>query len=104
MSSPELVFFAPVTDGAAELVVNFGVYAGREATPAEVERLARVFLPDVGVLEVVCEKRYEFTQDSEATVYRIRVSAPGAVARAGELRDAVTAWAEDCIHERYVAP
>lgn len=104
MRQPELVFFAPVADGTAELVVNFGIYAGREATPAEVERLARDFLPDLPLLEVVCERRYEFAPDTEATVFRIRVSAPGAVERAGELRDAVTAWAEDCIAERYVAP
>lgn len=104
MSRPELVFFAPGADGAAELVVNFGVYAGREATPAEVERLARSFLAEVPRLEVVCEQRYEFTEDAEATIYRVRVLAPNAVERAGELRDAVAAWAEDCIQERYVAP
>lgn len=104
MSTPELVFFAPVTDSATELVVNFGVYAGREATPAEIERLARDFLPDLRALEVVCEQRYEFTEAAEATIYRVRVLAPNAVEPAGELRDAVAAWAEDCIQERYVAP
>ena len=104
MSQPELVFVSPGPDGTAELVVNFGVYSGREATPAEVERLAHELLEDVPGVEVICEKRYEFSRDAEATVYRVRILAPGADDRASELRAAVLAWAEDCINERYVAP
>jgi hypothetical protein len=104
MSQPELVFVSTGPDGAAELVVNFGVYSGREATPAEVERLARALLEAVPAVEVVGEKRYEFSQDAEATVYRVRIFAPGAGARAAELRATVAAWAEDCISERHVAP
>lgn len=104
MSEPELVFLSPGPDGMAELVVNFGVYSGREATPAEVERLARQLLEDVSAVEIVCEQRYEFTAEAEATVYRVRVAVPGAGHRAAELRDTVAAWAEDCIDERYVAP
>jgi hypothetical protein len=104
MSQPELVFVSQGLDGAAELVVNFGVYAGREATPAEIERLARQLLADLPAIEVVSERRYEFTREAEATVYRVRVAVPGAGPRAGELRDVVAAWARDCIEERYVAP
>jgi hypothetical protein len=104
MSQPELVFQWPSPDGMAELVVNFGVYSGRQATPAEVERLARRLLEDVAAVEIVCEQRYEFTLDAEATVFRVRVIVPGASHRAGELHETVTAWAEDCIEERYVAP
>jgi hypothetical protein len=104
MSQPELVFVSTGSDGAAELVVNFGVYSGREATPAEVERLARELLEDIPAVEVIGEKRYEFSQDAEATVYRVRIFAPGGGARAAALRETVAAWAEDCINERYVAP
>lgn len=104
MTQPELVFVTAGQDGVAELIVNFGVYAGRQATPAEVERLARQLLADVAAVEIVCEQRYEFTAEAEATVSRIRVTVPGAGHRAGELRDTVSAWAEDCIQERYVAP
>jgi hypothetical protein len=104
MSQPELVFVSPGADGMAELVVNFGVYSGRQATPAEVERLARRLLEEVAAVEIVCEQRYEFSSEAEATVFRVRVTVPGASHRAGELRDAVAAWAEDCIEERYVAP
>ena len=104
MSQPELVFLAPGPDGIAELVVNFGVYSSRQATPAEVERLARRLLEDVAAVEIVCEQRYEFTPEAEATVYRVRVTVPGAGHRVAELRDTVAAWAEDCIEERHVAP
>ncbi|MGH3019591.1 MAG: hypothetical protein ACRDNR_05445 [Gaiellaceae bacterium] len=104
MTRPELVFVSTGTDGAAELVVNFGVYSGREATPAEVQRLAHALLEHVPAVEVVGEHRYEFSRDAEATVYRLRIFVPGAGARAAELRDTVAAWAEDCIDERYVAP
>jgi hypothetical protein len=104
MTQPELVFVSAGQDGVAELIVNFGVYAGRHATPAEVERLAQQLLADVAAVEIVCEQRYEFTAEAEATVSRIRVTVPGAAQRAGELRDTVSAWAEDCIDERYVAP
>jgi hypothetical protein len=104
MTQPELVFVSAGPDGAAELVVNFGVYAGRQATPAEVERLARQLLVNATAVEVVCEQRYEFTPEAEATVSRIRVIVPGAGHRTGDLRDTVAAWAQDCIDERYVAP
>lgn len=104
MTEPELVFVSTGPDGMAELVVNFGVYAGRQATPAEVERLARQLLVNATAVEIVCEQRYEFTPEAEATVSRIRVSVPGAGHRTGELRDTVAAWAEDCIDERYMAP
>jgi hypothetical protein len=33
------VFTHDKDDGRTEVVVNFGVHAGREATPAEVDRL-----------------------------------------------------------------
>jgi hypothetical protein len=104
MSQPELVFVSAGPDGMAELVVNFGVYSGRQATPAEVERLARRLLEDASAVEIVCEQRYEFTAEAEATVYRVRVTVPGAGHRVEGLRDAVSAWAEDCIDERHVAP
>jgi hypothetical protein len=104
MSRPELVFVSPGPDGLAELVVNFGVYSGRQATAAEVERLAQQLLEDASAVEIVCEQRYEFTAEAEATVFRVRVTFPGAGHRIGEFRDVVAAWAEDCIDERYVAP
>ena len=44
---------------------------------------------DVAAVEIVCEQRYEFSSEAEATVFRVRVTVPGAGHRAGELRDTV---------------
>lgn len=100
MTDPTLVF-ANVDAGGVELVVNFGLFAGREATPAEIDRLAEVLLPDVEPLEIVCEHRYEFDREREAKVYQVRIALPE---DDGELREAlvetVEEWARDCIADR----
>jgi hypothetical protein len=104
MSQPALVFVTGAEgERDLELVVNFGIYSGREATPAEVERLAHGLLEELESIEIICEQRYEFDREVEATVYRIRVGAPpGNAGRLGELRKLVDAWAQDCIGERRV--
>ena len=75
MKAPTPVF-ARETEGQPELVVNFGVFSGREVTDAEVYRLAAVLLEEVDSVEIVCERRYEFDGGSEATVYVVRVELP----------------------------
>jgi hypothetical protein len=99
MTDPTLVLVNEDA-GRIELVVNFGLFAGRDATPAEIDRLAEALLPDVEPLEIVCEQRYEFDREREAKVYQVRIS----VADDGELRDslveAVEEWVNDCIADR----
>jgi hypothetical protein len=104
MSQRTLVFVGEGEESAdLELVVNFGIFSGREATPAEVERLARSLLAEIESVGVVCEQRYEFDRNAEATVYRIRIEIPrGSESRAAGLRELVEAWATDCIDERRV--
>jgi hypothetical protein len=106
MNQPALVFVDESEGGNdLELVVNFGIFSGREATPAEVERLAQTLLAELEYVEIVCEQRYEFDREVEATVYRIRIELPpGNAGRLGTLRDLVDAWAQDCIGERRVTP
>lgn len=100
MSDPELVVVQE-QDAGLEFVVNFGVFAGRDATRAEVERLARALLPDVDPVEIVCEQRYEFGPDREATVYVVRVETPPRNdAIRDSLRETIAAWARECIAER----
>ncbi len=106
MDEPALVFAndtrAPDRDGL-ELVVNFAVYGGREATRAEIERLGERLLELVDEVEVVCETRYEFDRERAATVYQVRVEIPPGAAVAGdEIHAAVDEWATDCIAERGV--
>jgi hypothetical protein len=105
MSQPTLVF-VDAAEGEAdlELVVNFGVFSGRHATPAEVERLAHELLEELESVEIICEERYEFDREVEATVYRVRVEIPpGRGSFTPALRKIVEDWARDCIGERRVS-
>jgi hypothetical protein len=83
------------------LVVNFGVYSGREATEAEIYRLAQSLLDELGSVEIVAERRYEVDPDVEATVHQVYVEVPQtAVGREDRLISLVEDWAEDAIGER----
>ena len=100
VSEPALVATRE-SDGNLELVVNFGMFAGRDATAAEVERLARALLDELESVEIVCEQRYEFDHEREATVYQVRVLVPHEGERlAGELAEKAEAWAAGCIADR----
>ena len=106
MDEPSLVFVNDARGhdaGGLELVVNFAVYGGREATRAEIERLGEGLLAFVEDVEVICETRYRFDREREATVYQVKVELPpGAVAARDEVEAAVESWAKDCIAERGV--
>jgi hypothetical protein len=100
MTDPTLVF-AGEREGRPELVVNFGVFSGRDATEAEIYRLAQILLEELDSVEIVSEQRYEFDDDVEATVHVVRVSLPvSAGGREADLAEVVEAWAQDTIGER----
>ena len=100
MREPALVFARDGEEGP-ELVVNFGVFSGREATEAEVYRLAQALLDEVDSTEIVCEQRFEFDEGSEAAVYVVRVELPSETEpRLGHFSSLVEGWATDCIAER----
>jgi hypothetical protein len=104
MTDPTLVFVDEARSGP-RLVVNFGVFSGREATEAEVYRLAQALLDELEAVEIVAERRFEFAEDVEATLHQVFVELPrGTEGREAELLPAVQAWAEDAIGERRVAP
>ena len=45
---PELAFVTRTHDAPGlEIRVNFGIFAGREATPAELEELAHALVPEL---------------------------------------------------------
>jgi hypothetical protein len=56
-----------------QLRVNFGVFAGRAATPAELDELGAVLLEQVRHVSIVAEDRHEMSPESEAAVYQVRV-------------------------------
>jgi len=94
----ELAPIAFVSDDG-DIRINFGVFAGREATPAEIEELAHILLEQLETVTIVAEQRYIVDREMEASVHQIRIE-PGA----GDLAALVTiaaAWAEACISERH---
>ena len=94
MDEPELVF--RMND---ELIVNFGVFAGREATQAEVERLGDALLEEFESFEIVTERRIGFNAESRAAVHRVRIELEDGSAPDGVI-PLVEAWAQDCLTER----
>jgi hypothetical protein len=100
MTDPTLVFIEEQDEGPS-IVVNFGVFSGRDATDAEVDRLAHALLDEIETVEVLREQRHEFDREAEATVYQVRVALPReAQARIGHFASLVEGWAADCIDER----
>ena len=100
MTNPTLVF-AREREGRPELVVNFGVYSGREATEAEIRRLAALLLREIDSVEIISERRFECDAEVEATVHQVRVVVPPSDdGREDELLPIVSDWAHDSIGER----
>jgi hypothetical protein len=96
---------------ALEVRVNFGMFAGREATPAEIDDLAAQLLEKVAPVSIVSEERHEIDTHSEAAVHQVRIevnseSIPEELRRreelAGRLIETAERWATACIAERHV--
>jgi hypothetical protein len=96
---------------ALEVRVNFGIFAGREATPAEIDDLAAELLEKVGSVSIVSEERHEIDSHSEAAVHQVRIEVgsdalPEDRGRreelAGRLIETAERWADACIANRRV--
>jgi hypothetical protein len=94
-----------------ELVINFGVFAGRDATAAELEELGSALRPEVGHVAVVAEQRHELDAETEIAVHQVKVQVaddelpPGEVELGelgGRLESVAERWARGCIAERRV--
>ena len=94
-----------------EVRVNFGMYAGREATAAEIDRLAEWLLDEVGEVSIISEARHEIDANVEAAVHQVRIEvaadrvpADPAERAAIEARIVERAehWASLCVAERRV--
>src|SRR5215218_5893151 len=58
---------------AVEVRINFGVFAGREATPAEIDDLAAVLLAAAPQVSIISEQRHEISREVEASLHQVRV-------------------------------
>jgi hypothetical protein len=96
---------------ALEVRVNFGMFAGREATPAEIDDLAGQLLDKVAPVSIVSEERHEIDTHSEAAVHQVRIEVNAASLPddrrkreelARRLIETAERWATACIAERHV--
>jgi hypothetical protein len=109
MDDPTMAFVVQRREPPAiEVRVNFGVFAGREATPAEIDRLAEWLLDEVGEVSIISEERHEIDARVEASVHQVRIEvAPEDLN--GHDRDDVERrileraehWARVCVAERH---
>src|ERR687886_1429370 len=77
MIEPELAFVTRTHDvPGLEIRVNFGVFAGRDATPAELEELAKLLVPQVGEVSIVAEQRHEVADGTEVVLHQVRIEVP----------------------------
>jgi hypothetical protein len=93
-----------------EIRINFGVFAGRDATSAELEELGKLLVPEAGDVSIVGEQRHEVSEDAEVVVHQVRVSIPPEAVPddAGERKELcerlvtlAEIWARQCINERH---
>jgi hypothetical protein len=93
-----------------EIRVNFGVFAGRAATQAEMDELGHELIPHVGEVSIVAEERHELSGDSEAALHQVRIEIetehlppPGDMREAllRQLVDTSERWARACIADRH---
>ena len=96
---------------ALEVRVNFGVLAGRGATPAEIDRLAECLLDELGAVSIVCEERHEIDVHGEAAVQQVRIEVPaervprdfaGRRALEERLVERASHWARLCASDRHI--
>jgi hypothetical protein len=97
---------------AIEVRVNFGVYAGREATNAEIDRLAEWLLDEVGEVSIISEERHLIDPVREASIHQVRIEvAADRVPEDPEARaemerrivERAEHWARLCVADRHVS-
>jgi len=90
-----------------EVRVNFGLFAGRHVTPAEIDELATALSELLPEFSIVAEERHEFGGDVEASVHQVVIEVAqehdaGAPDVFGErIVLAANGWALDCIASRH---
>jgi hypothetical protein len=110
MSEPPVAFATRPDPAGLEIRINFGVFTGRDATPAELDELAKVLLPECGEVSVVAEVRRQVSEETEVALHQVRVEVAAAQLPASDAeREALTnrlvavceRWASDCAAARH---
>jgi hypothetical protein len=111
-TDPPLVLVARDPDAPGlELSVNFGLFASREATAAELDDLGTALRNEVAQVAVVSELRHELEGETEISVHQVKIQLPSDELPhddfelgelAGRLMSVAEAWARASIAERHV--
>lgn len=105
-----IAFVTDEEPAGLEIRINFGVFAGRNATTAELEELGKLLVPEAGEVSIVGEQRHEMTEDAEVVLHQVRVAvSPERVpAEASQKREfcerlvtLAEIWARQCFSDRH---
>jgi hypothetical protein len=112
MEEPTMAFAVHEHDPPAiDVRVNFSVFAGRDASAAEIDRLAAFLLDEVGEVSIISEERHEIDPHFEVSVHLVRIEVaaehvPGDVLERRALEERILEraeyWAHLCVAERRV--
>ena len=99
----------PVAFGADDgsVIVNFGLLTGREATQAEMDRLAAALRRGGAGAEmtITAARRQDYGPDSETVVHQVQVSlADGTTPPTSWVEAICGEWARNCADDRSVEP
>ena len=97
-------FIRPAANGFPEIVVNFGLLTGREATLAEVDRLGRRVCTVAGDVRVHAVRVHDMGPGSESIVNQVIVYAQATPSDVEAIRSICEDWAVDCANERTIEP
>jgi hypothetical protein len=86
-------------DDEGDIRVNFGMFAGRDATQAEIDLLAQDLLAEVQTITIVAEQRTVADREMEASVHQIRIELGKEDPRVP--LHIAERWAEACVAERH---
>ena len=111
MDEPRLAFCVSRQEPPAlEVRVNFGVFAGRQVTPAEIDELGRFLLDEVSAVTIVAEDRHELDATLETSVHIVRIELGERQVPTNDLDrrrlertlvERAEHWARSCIAQRH---
>lgn len=111
MQIENVMAFATQTEPPGlEIRVNFGVFAGRDATASEIDELGKLLVSTVGPVSIVAEQRHGRSEDVEIVLHQVRIEVPperlpNEESERQALEDKLVStaefWARACISDRH---
>jgi hypothetical protein len=105
-----MAFPARTEPPGLEIRVNFGMFAGRQVTAAEIDELGRLLVPELEDVAIVSEERHEMGAGHEISLHQVKIEiAEDHLPPQGAERNALTEklvglaeiWERSCIAERH---